>query len=622
MPSTNIKITATDKSKAAFTSAQRSVNALKGSIGLLKGALLGYISIAGAKTFLNFSQKIRDQADELGKMSKRLNMSTAELQKLTFAGELAGESQEAVTQNIIKFVKNIGDARKGISTMVREFDLLDISLKDQNGNWKSNSALLKEVGDKYASTTDSQLKLSSAMTLFGRGGKKMINMLQEGSGRIEQIGNVLEKLGGVMKTEVIQTSEDANDAWTILGKWWEGLSSKILPDMNKKIIESAEAVQKFEGVDHTVLMSFHRMNQRVKELDKEMIKAGRNRQFWNKNMNVTKEIRDMNVKAINKELFAMQLEQNLIQARISDSTKLTESKKKQQKESDKIKDKEVQNIFEISKAHQKMHSSSLTLAFDAHAKRNKITIEQTAKQKELHKQIVEFRNTEEQQITADIMTEHERRKEIINQYYGDIVANSAIKEQVLLQQSADTGRKLKALEIEKRDSAIDTSKEMIRSMGSANKSWFQANKALAVADTIMATYAGATKALAIPPPWVGIAYAATITGLGMANVNRIRNQKYEGRAKGGTVQSGRPYIVGEKGAEMFTPNQTGSITPNEQLGGKNVTFNILANDTRGFDQLLQQRRGMIVSMLNNHMNSNGLPSIETVGRMATSYAQR
>ena len=175
---------------------------------------------------------------------------------------------------------------------------------------------------------------------------------------------------------------------------------------------------------------------------------------------------------------------------------------------------------------------------------------------------------------------------------------------------------------ERQESVENTMRSMVGTMGSANKSWFQANKALAVADTIMATYAGATKALAIPPPWVGIAYAATITGLGMANVNRIRNQKYEGRAKGGTVQSGRPYIVGEKGAEMFTPNQTGSITPNEQLGGKNVTFNILANDTRGFDQLLQQRRGMIVSMLNNHMNSNGLPSIETVGRMATSYAQR
>ena len=605
MPSTNIKITATDKSKAAFTSAQRSVNGLKGSIGLLKGALLGYISVAGAKAFLNFSQKIRDQADELGKMSKRLNMSTAELQKLTFAGELAGESQEAVTQNIIKFVKNIGDARKGISTMVREFDLLDISLKDQNGNWKSNSALLKEVGDKYASTTDSQLNLSSAMTLFGRGGKKMINMLQEGSGRIEQIGNVLEKVGGVMTTEVIQTSEEANDSWTLLGKWFTGMYQKILPSMNKKLIESAEAVQRFEGVDPTILMTFRRMTERVAELDVEMGKAGQKQMFWNKNMNVTKEIRDMNVKAINKELFAMQKEQNLIQARISDATKLTEAKKNQQKESDKIKDKEVQNIFEISAAQQKMHASNLTLTFDAHAKRNKKEIEQTALQQELRNQIIEFRRTEEQQVTADIMTEHERRLEIIQQYN---VASGQLAEQensLTVALRKQTAEKLKAIDEDKRDSAISTSKEMIASMGSANKSWFQANKALAISDTIMSTYAAATKALTIPPPWVGMAYAGTITGLGLANVNRIRNTKYEGRAMGGDVNKGQSYIVGEKGKELFTPNQSGTITPNDKMGGTNVTFNIQTNDAQGFDDLLEDRRGMIVSMINRAANETG-----------------
>ena len=605
MPSTNIKITATDKSKAAFTSAQRSVNALKSSIGLLKGALLGYISIAGARAFLNFSQQMRDQADSIGKMSKRLNISTAELQKYTFAGELAGESTETVTFNIMKFVKNIGDARKGISTMTREFDELKINLKDQNGLWKSNETLLHEVADAYHSTADSQVKVSSAMTLFGRGGAKMLNMLQEGSGRIKELGTILEKVGGIMTTEVIETSEEANDAWTILGKWWDGLSSKVLPNMNKKIIESAEAVQRFKGVDETVLMTFRRMKERVAELDVEMIKAGRNRQFWNKNMNVTKEVRDANVKAINRELFAMQKEQNLIQARMTDSVNLTKANKKQQAESDRIKDKEVQNIFEISEAQQKMHASSLTMAFDAHAQRNKKSDEELAKQQELRSQIIEFRRTEEQQVTADIMIEHARRKEIILEYLaGEGVANTE-KNALILANTRDTAEKLKAIDQEKKDSAISTSKEMIQSMGSANKSWFQANKALAISDTTMATYEAATKALTIPPPWVGMAYAATITGLGLANVNRIRNEKYQGRALGGTVQSGRPYIVGEKGAEIFTPNQTGSITPNDKMGGTNVTFNIQTNDAEGFDDLLQDRRGMIVSMINRAANETG-----------------
>lgn len=39
------------------------------------------------------------------------------------------------------------------------------------------------------------------------------------------------------------------------------------------------------------------------------------------------------------------------------------------------------------------------------------------------------------------------------------------------------------------------------------------------------------------------------------------------RAAGGPVVSGRGYIVGEKGPEYFTPSRSGTIIPNDQIGG-------------------------------------------------------
>jgi len=39
------------------------------------------------------------------------------------------------------------------------------------------------------------------------------------------------------------------------------------------------------------------------------------------------------------------------------------------------------------------------------------------------------------------------------------------------------------------------------------------------------------------------------------------------KAMGGPVTSGTSYIVGEQGPELFTPNRSGSITPNHALGG-------------------------------------------------------
>ena len=35
-------------------------------------------------------------------------------------------------------------------------------------------------------------------------------------------------------------------------------------------------------------------------------------------------------------------------------------------------------------------------------------------------------------------------------------------------------------------------------------------------------------------------------------------------AQGGPVQEGQPYVVGEDGPEMFVPNQSGTIVPNDK----------------------------------------------------------
>ena len=51
--------------------------------------------------------------------------------------------------------------------------------------------------------------------------------------------------------------------------------------------------------------------------------------------------------------------------------------------------------------------------------------------------------------------------------------------------------------------------------------------------------------------------------------------KLEKRAKGGPVTGGQPYLVGEKGPEIFTPGSSGNITANDQIGGgQNITLNI------------------------------------------------
>ena len=58
-----------------------------------------------------------------------------------------------------------------------------------------------------------------------------------------------------------------------------------------------------------------------------------------------------------------------------------------------------------------------------------------------------------------------------------------------------------------------------------------------------------------------------------------------GRATGGPVQAGHPYMVGEMGRELFVPNVSGTIVPNRQLAGAGDGRNVHINIHGRFDGL-------------------------------------
>jgi len=53
-----------------------------------------------------------------------------------------------------------------------------------------------------------------------------------------------------------------------------------------------------------------------------------------------------------------------------------------------------------------------------------------------------------------------------------------------------------------------------------------------------------------------------------------------GKANGGAVSSGTPYLVGERGPELFVPGAQGNIVPNNAMGGSNIVVNVDATGTQ------------------------------------------
>jgi len=69
-----------------------------------------------------------------------------------------------------------------------------------------------------------------------------------------------------------------------------------------------------------------------------------------------------------------------------------------------------------------------------------------------------------------------------------------------------------------------------------------------------------------------------------------------GLADGGPAKAGTPYVVGEEGPELFVPNQSGTVIPNDEMAsggsgmgmGTQVTYNINAIDSRSFEARLAE----------------------------------
>ena len=142
-----------------------------------------------------------------------------------------------------------------------------------------------------------------------------------------------------------------------------------------------------------------------------------------------------------------------------------------------------------------------------------------------------------------------------------------------------------------------------------NKTAFEAYKRFQIAEATINAVRAASRAFGQFPFPLNIAVSASELAKGMALVAQIKSTSF--REKGGPVSQGKPFIVGERGPEMFVPNQSGNIIANNKMGGSpvNVTFNINTVDARGFNELLTNSRATIVNLINGAVNETGRQAV-------------
>lgn len=167
-------------------------------------AVMGAAVVAATKLSVDFADRIAKTADKVG-------VGVEALQEWRFAAKRAGIEQRTLDMAIQRFTRRAGEAAIGTGEAKAAIKELGIELRDSNGNIRSTEALLRDVADAMKKVKSPADRLRLAFKLFDSEGAGMVNVLKEGSEKLDEYSKHARSLGIIMDESLIRNAEKAAD---------------------------------------------------------------------------------------------------------------------------------------------------------------------------------------------------------------------------------------------------------------------------------------------------------------------------------------------------------------------------------------------------------------------------
>nr|BAR32822.1 Phage-related minor tail protein [uncultured Mediterranean phage uvMED] len=567
-------LTAVDKTKAAFDKVTKGLKGV-GSVagGVTKGVAKVGLAATGAATALAALVKVNvDFMDKLGKTANKLGIEVEFLQAMRFAAEQTGVKVEALDMGLQRFIRRAAEAAKGTGESKRAFEQLGIQLKDNDGNLRDVRDILLDVADGLENTKDSGERVRLAFKFFDSEGVSLVSTLKEGADGLRAFEQQAENLGIIISKQSIAKAEMFANSLNVLKKQFTALTANI----------SAAFIPILEDVAATLSTMLTDMKDDEtpenfgKNLAINILEAFKNitlgiNKFFN---DIKKEFLLLADTAVGRKIFGDFL---------SESEKAQLGVIRLNREIEAIQ----KNGF-IKKGWGTMQifaaDTSEALAEVSRLNKEIAKIDQNILPDESGQKILTF-------FDNLISKTRDYKLELKGGDEEDDVTGG-ISEKVAAFRDG-----LGATEDAISNLAINTTKKFEDTLVEGLK-----NGKLAFKD--FADYA--------IEQIIRIALQEAILKPFTGGVESFFQGIFGKKALGGSVNAGKPYMVGESGRELFIPNQSGQIVSNQDLkqmgttqAAPTVNFNISTVDAAGFDQLLASRKGLITSIINNAMNNQG-----------------
>ena len=561
-----ITIKALDKTKKAFGGITKGLKAVAGAALNLKTAFVGVAGAAGIGLLIKSSL---DATDALAKTATRIGTTTEALSRLHFAADISGVSTETLNMAMQRFTRRTAEAARGTGEAkdaIRELglnanNLLQLDLDEQ----------MIKLADAFGDVESDADKVRLAMKLFDSEGVALVQTLSAGSAGLRAMFDEAELLGAVMSTDAAKGVQDTKDEMARLGAVMSGLVAQFtaalapaIGGFTKKITEMMKEVAASKGGFREFARS---LAKNVLGTLLDIIRGAA--KMANGFISALNKINAARIEFM--RIFGLGIigEQQKIEAAIANVEKATGQMARNR--SGKLKE------LRSELAQLKKTAEDAGLSLDSNLV-ELIDVDQFGFGiQEVLKDAIGALSVPIELGTGEDGTS------------GTVAGISAITqawsgaEEALKKFNAtneDVRTKMEAFTTETLASFSDALANAV--MGTGNlKDAFKAMIADMIKQLIQffiidkLTGGIASALFSLKGAAKGASNGGNPVGLTMGNGSNVRGYA----AIGGPVQSGSPYMVGERGPEMFVPNQSGSIIPNKAMGGGITVVNNV--DARG-----------------------------------------
>lgn len=205
-----------DRFEREFKKVGVAAGGVSSALGLAKGAALGFFASLSIGGLVDVTRKALDYAGSLGEVAQSLGVGTQFLQEFRFAATQNGASIEGADNALGKFSVSIGKALDGGKTATAAFTKLGISMADlRKGN---DAERFNLVADAIAKIPDPAQRASAAQAIFGKGFREILPLLEQGARGFSAAAAEARKMGLVLSDKQIQDADKTADKFDALGK--------------------------------------------------------------------------------------------------------------------------------------------------------------------------------------------------------------------------------------------------------------------------------------------------------------------------------------------------------------------------------------------------------------------